>query len=293
MDETFSARHQKNRFRELITESDAFDFAMSDIVRLRKDMRTLIERLSDIYGPWKREQDRLEREARKKEKHLESEQAGDESLHERESGHGNDVSVVREQPAEPSSDMLLEGDCTIPSKDIADDQMIYENEVEVVEGPVSMEIDQIEDGVKTERVVTLAAAESSENQMEEDEDVVVDLTKPLERIKAKHSNAPASAESNRTVEATVLDDDSTSPEVARTLFSKEGQGFNDMSKSESLPSSDTHYTPPSQTSSTQVHASPPNGSMDDDSSADPVAIEHWRGSRRRQTQRMFGDSAHI
>jgi hypothetical protein len=51
----------KNRFQEFITESDEFNFGMPDIERLRVEMKTLIQRLSRLYLPWKEEVDREEK----------------------------------------------------------------------------------------------------------------------------------------------------------------------------------------------------------------------------------------
>lgn len=41
---------EQPNFRETITCSDEFDFKMTDIERMRRDMITLIERLSKIYA---------------------------------------------------------------------------------------------------------------------------------------------------------------------------------------------------------------------------------------------------
>lgn len=54
-------------FRELITEDRAFHFTMEDIERLRREMKTLIEKLSGIYVRWKKQalKNRAERPAGK------------------------------------------------------------------------------------------------------------------------------------------------------------------------------------------------------------------------------------
>jgi hypothetical protein len=52
----------KLRFQELITDSPEFSFAMPDIARIRNEMKTLIERLSGVYLPWKQEENRKEKE---------------------------------------------------------------------------------------------------------------------------------------------------------------------------------------------------------------------------------------
>ena len=44
-------------FKNLISNSEGFKFNMDDIARLRDEIRTLIENLSDIYGKWKKLQD--------------------------------------------------------------------------------------------------------------------------------------------------------------------------------------------------------------------------------------------
>ena len=44
-------------FKDLISNSEGFKFNMDDIARLRDEIRTLIENLSDIYGEWKKLQD--------------------------------------------------------------------------------------------------------------------------------------------------------------------------------------------------------------------------------------------
>ena len=67
-DEPFSAAQSESRYRTLISNSDAFNFNMDDIRRLRQDMRQLIERLSDQYVPWKKAQDKKAREKRHEEK---------------------------------------------------------------------------------------------------------------------------------------------------------------------------------------------------------------------------------
>jgi hypothetical protein len=55
-------------FRDLITQSDEFDFGMNDIARIREEIRTLIEKLSDHYVEWKKEKDNADREEKKAEK---------------------------------------------------------------------------------------------------------------------------------------------------------------------------------------------------------------------------------
>jgi hypothetical protein len=57
----FEERH-KSRWQKLITDGPAFSFAMPDIARLREEMKTLIEGLSRVYSPWKKERDRKEKE---------------------------------------------------------------------------------------------------------------------------------------------------------------------------------------------------------------------------------------
>lgn len=49
-------------FRDLITNSEAFNFGMNDIRRIRGDFRNLLERLTSVYRPWKEEVDRKEEE---------------------------------------------------------------------------------------------------------------------------------------------------------------------------------------------------------------------------------------
>jgi hypothetical protein len=58
------AERGKGRFQELITDSREFDFAMPDIARIRAEMKTLIERLSVVYLPWKQEEISKERDAK-------------------------------------------------------------------------------------------------------------------------------------------------------------------------------------------------------------------------------------
>jgi hypothetical protein len=43
-------------FTELVTESEEFSFGMDYILHLRRDMKTLLERLSNIYQDWKKQQ---------------------------------------------------------------------------------------------------------------------------------------------------------------------------------------------------------------------------------------------
>jgi hypothetical protein len=45
-------------FETAITDSNAFRFGDGEIASLRVDMKTLIERLSEIYGPWSHDQKR-------------------------------------------------------------------------------------------------------------------------------------------------------------------------------------------------------------------------------------------
>jgi hypothetical protein len=54
-------------FRDLITESDEFDFDATDISRIRLNFRQLLERLSVLYDRWK-EADTLKRKAIKKQR---------------------------------------------------------------------------------------------------------------------------------------------------------------------------------------------------------------------------------
>jgi hypothetical protein len=44
-------------FSNLISASEEFNFKAKDIVRIRIEMRNLLERLSLIYMPWKAEQE--------------------------------------------------------------------------------------------------------------------------------------------------------------------------------------------------------------------------------------------
>lgn len=55
-------------FNNLITESEEFNFNADDIIRIREEMRELLERLSIIYMPWKVEQDRKRAAKRRAEK---------------------------------------------------------------------------------------------------------------------------------------------------------------------------------------------------------------------------------
>jgi DNA-directed RNA polymerase subunit F len=61
-------------FNDLITESNEFNFNADDIIRVREEMKVLLERLSIIYVPWKAEQERTRDKARKAKK-LEREKA--------------------------------------------------------------------------------------------------------------------------------------------------------------------------------------------------------------------------
>lgn len=54
--------------RDLISNCDEFKFDMSDIGRLRREIRILIKRLSEIYLPWKTEENRKLKEEERKEK---------------------------------------------------------------------------------------------------------------------------------------------------------------------------------------------------------------------------------
>lgn len=45
--------HAFYRSRNQLTESDEFHFNMSDIARIREEMKTLIRRLTGVYAPWK------------------------------------------------------------------------------------------------------------------------------------------------------------------------------------------------------------------------------------------------
>jgi hypothetical protein len=56
-----------NWFENAITDSDAFRFRDRDIVSLRANMKTLIERLSEVYSPWSQAQKR-NRQSEKKSK---------------------------------------------------------------------------------------------------------------------------------------------------------------------------------------------------------------------------------
>ena len=61
-------RADQRPFEGLITDSEEFDFDMKDIARIRQDIRTLIERLSQMYSYWKKKKDLAEKEARLEEK---------------------------------------------------------------------------------------------------------------------------------------------------------------------------------------------------------------------------------
>jgi len=50
-------------FRKLITESDEFDFNGDDILRIRGDLATLLDKLSDLYKEWKKASDEAEKKA--------------------------------------------------------------------------------------------------------------------------------------------------------------------------------------------------------------------------------------
>ena len=52
-------------FRELVTNHSAFQFGSEDIVRIRQEFMTLIERLSKMFFTWKEEDDRQRLEARR------------------------------------------------------------------------------------------------------------------------------------------------------------------------------------------------------------------------------------
>ena len=47
---------RKGAFQKLITESEAFVFGPQDIDRLRGEIRTLVQNLSDMFATWKKEQ---------------------------------------------------------------------------------------------------------------------------------------------------------------------------------------------------------------------------------------------
>lgn len=61
-DVNFFKEDDKAVFQDLITDSTTFGFGMPDIARLREEMKTLIQRLSTVYAPWKEELDRKEKE---------------------------------------------------------------------------------------------------------------------------------------------------------------------------------------------------------------------------------------
>lgn len=56
------------KFRDLITLSNEFNFDMTDISRLRQEMKKLIESLSGMYAVWKQEEDRNEQAEQSKRK---------------------------------------------------------------------------------------------------------------------------------------------------------------------------------------------------------------------------------
>ena len=55
---------KNNPFYHLITDTEEFDFDMSDIRRFREELKTLVEKLSGIYLKWKK----VEREEQRKAK---------------------------------------------------------------------------------------------------------------------------------------------------------------------------------------------------------------------------------
>ena len=59
---------KENMFRDLITNHAAFQFNEDDIVRMRYELMTLIERLSKLFCAWKVEEDRRRLEARRLQK---------------------------------------------------------------------------------------------------------------------------------------------------------------------------------------------------------------------------------
>ena len=60
----FTFAHINNKCKDLITTNPAFTFNMSDIARIREEMKTLIDRLSREYFIFKREEREKERENR-------------------------------------------------------------------------------------------------------------------------------------------------------------------------------------------------------------------------------------
>jgi hypothetical protein len=58
--ETLTYRDARCQFK-VITLSAFFDFDSSDIIRLRREMKELIQKLSDIYLPWKKSMDQQEK----------------------------------------------------------------------------------------------------------------------------------------------------------------------------------------------------------------------------------------
>jgi hypothetical protein len=68
LDTNAFAKGGKTPFQELITESAEFTFGMLDIARIRLEMKTLIERLSGVYLPFKLAERRAVREEKAKAK---------------------------------------------------------------------------------------------------------------------------------------------------------------------------------------------------------------------------------
>jgi hypothetical protein len=66
LDTNAFAKGGKTPFQELITESAEFTFGMPDIARIRLEMKTLIERLSGVYLPFKLAERRAVREEKQR-----------------------------------------------------------------------------------------------------------------------------------------------------------------------------------------------------------------------------------
>ena len=56
-------RRNKQWFAKDLTRLEQFQFNVEDIARLRRDIKTLIQRLSGIFLPWKKEQECLDKQA--------------------------------------------------------------------------------------------------------------------------------------------------------------------------------------------------------------------------------------
>lgn len=78
-------------FASLITNTEAFAFDMSDIVRIRGEMKTLIRNLSKVFVPWREEEARKEKEAARKEKQNGSVEKNDEEEWEQMTEKDEDV----------------------------------------------------------------------------------------------------------------------------------------------------------------------------------------------------------